>query len=154
MMSLYHSQQLFLVMLTSTRSICASQQQLSAPTSIFGGLPMVCLERRSSIVAFMPMQGFEAELPRAELQLSQSQADDIIKALKQLKAAVVAAANLVKRWSVSSRKGVWGAVQNFAFSKQDGQDLLVVSSCLSMHTHLCFPNLFALFSMRLRGFGG
>jgi hypothetical protein len=79
----------------------------------------------------MPMQGLEAELPRAELQLSQSQADDIIKALKQLKAAVDAAAGLLQQWSVSGRKGLWGAVQNFAFSKQDGQDLLEVGSFIS-----------------------
>jgi hypothetical protein len=80
----------------------------------------------------MPMQGLEAELPRAELQLSQSQADDIIKALKQLNTAVDSASGLLQQWSVSGRKGMWGAVQNFAFSKQDGQDLLEVSACLTL----------------------
>jgi hypothetical protein len=87
------------------------------------------------------MQGLEAELPRAELQLSQSQADDIIKALKQLKAAVDAAAGLLQQWSVSGRKGLWGAVQNFAFSKQNGQDLLEVSACLIMHTLLSLVSI-------------
>jgi hypothetical protein len=102
------------------------------------------------------MQGLEAELPRAELQLSQSQAEDIIKALKQLKAAVDAAAGLLQQWSVSGRKGLWGAVQNFAFSKQDGQDLLEVRSCTTTHTLLSLVSICVASTtiMGLDGFRG
>jgi hypothetical protein len=81
----------------------------------------------------MKLQGLEAELSRADLQLSEGQANDIVKALQQLKSAVEAAKGLLQQWGVSGRKGLWGAVLSFAFSKQNGHDLLEVSSVVSMH---------------------
>ena len=75
------------------------------------------------------MQDLKGQAARADLQLAQSEADNVIKALQHLITTLKAAEALVQRWVVpGKKKNVLQAIQRFACSTQDSQELSEVSS--------------------------
>ena len=75
------------------------------------------------VEAVYPMQDLKAQAARAELQLSQAEADNIIKALQQLTLCLKATQALLQQWAVADKANLWQAIVRFASSKQDSQDL-------------------------------
>ena len=126
---MYYDAQYNVVFRTCITSMLSTLEALCSEY-ITHNLSMSMTECNANGFLWWLMQDLKSQAAKDDLQLSQAQVDNIIKALRQLTTALKAAEALVQKWVVPSKKNVWQAIQRFACSTQDCQELAQVSRCV------------------------